>query len=85
MDLGIYANYRLPEQVRTAYGVDTAQELADQLGVTKQPTMAVSSDAENAYKALRSGDSAPARSLLVNGLGVSEAKADEAIAKLPAL
>jgi hypothetical protein len=85
MDLGPYASYGLPAQVRSAYGVDTAQELADQLGVTKQPTAALSGEAEDAYKALRNGDSAPARTLLVERLGVSEARADEAIAKLPQL
>ncbi len=36
MDIGLLGGYRLPDAIRTAYGVDTAQQLADQLGVTPQ-------------------------------------------------
>jgi hypothetical protein len=83
MDLGNLGNYPLPGILRTAYGVDTAQELADQLRVTKQPTSALAGNADAAYQALRAGETAPARTLLVDDLGVSPAKADEAIARLP--
>ena len=38
-----------------------------------------------AYRALRRGDLAPARALLVEGLGVSEANADAALKRLPRL
>ncbi len=85
MDLGTFGNYRLPTPIRDAYGVDTAQELADQLGVTKRPSLALSSEAESAYAALQRGDRGPARALLVDRLGVTEASADEALAKLPSL
>lgn len=85
MDLGTFGNYRLPAPIRDAYGVATAQELADQLGVTKQPSLALSTEAEDAYKALKRGDREPARTLLVDRLGVSASKADEALDKLPPL
>ena len=85
MDLGPLGGYRLPPAIRDAYGTATAQELADQLGVTKQPTPDLAGEADAAYQSLRKGNHAPARSLLINKLGVSESKADEALAKLPKL
>lgn len=85
MDLGPLSSYRLPAAIRAAYGVDTAQELADQLGVTKQPTAALGGQADAAYHALTRGDTAPARSLLIDQLGVSETAADQALSKLPRL
>lgn len=86
MDLGTWGSYRLPEQLRTAYGVDTAQALADQLGAKDTPlTPALIAEAEAAYRALRSGDTATGRRFLVERLGVNERRADEALAKLPTL
>jgi hypothetical protein len=85
MDLGHLGGYRLPPAIRDAYGVDTAQQLADQLGVTTKPTPGLAGEADAAYQALKRGDTGPARSLLVQKLGVSEAKADEALTKLPKL
>jgi hypothetical protein len=85
MDIGLLGNYQLPDSIKRAYGVDTAQQLADQLGVTKKPSLTLAGEADAAYKALKSGDQAPARTLLVDKLGVTPAKADEALAKLPAL
>jgi hypothetical protein len=85
MDLGTLGGYRLPTAIQTAYGVTTAQELADQIGVTKRPSPELAGDADAAYNALKRGDAAPARALLVDKLGVSEANADAALAKLPKL
>jgi hypothetical protein len=85
MNIGPLGTYRLPAVVRATYGVETAQQLADQLGVAKLPSRGLSEDAEAAYEALKAGDPAPARSLLVNQFGVSEQRADEALGKLPAL
>ena len=85
MDLGTLGGYRLPSSLASAYGVQTAQQLADQLGVTKAPTADLAGEADAAYRALKNGDRAPARALLVTKLGVSEEKADAALAKLPAL
>jgi hypothetical protein len=85
MNLGSLGSYRLPASIRDAYGTDTAQELADQLGVTKTPGPNVAGDADAAYRALKNGDQAPARALLINELGVSEQNADAALAKLPPL
>jgi hypothetical protein len=83
MDLGALGNYPLPVILQSAYGVATAQELADQLGVTRAPTPALAGDADAAYQALKKGDTAPARALLIDELGVTPAKADEANARLP--
>lgn len=83
MNLGPFTDYRLPSAIRSAYGVDTAGQLADQLGVSKQPTLALSGKADAAYAALKTGDQQPARALLVDDLGVSPERADAALAKLP--
>jgi hypothetical protein len=85
MDLGHLGNYRLPAAIRDAYGTTTAQELADQLGVTNRPTADLAHEADAAYRSLKMGDTAPARALLVDKLGVSGASADTALAKLPPL
>jgi hypothetical protein len=85
MNIGLLGSYRLPASIRNAYGVSTAQELADQLGVTKKPTLALSGEAEAAYAALKAGNTAPARSLLVDKLGVSTENADAALARVPKL
>lgn len=85
MDLGTLGGYRLPTAIQTAYGVQTAQQLADQLGITKRPTPDLADEADAAYRSLKTGDQGPARSLLIDKLGVGEQKADEALAKLPPL
>ena len=85
MDIGLLGRYRLPDAIRTAYGVDTAQQLADQLGVTKRPSLALAGKADGAYRALQKGDQAPARALLIDQLGITPQEADEALAKLPPL
>jgi hypothetical protein len=85
MDLGPLGGYRLPPAIRDAYGTATAQELADQLGITKPPTPDLAGEADAAYQSLRNGDQAPARTLLIDKLGVSEANADAALARLPRL
>jgi hypothetical protein len=85
MDIGILGNYHLPAAIRNAYGVETAQQLADQLGVTKKPSLALGGTADAAYRALQRGDQGPAKALLVDDLGISQQKADEALARLPKL
>lgn len=85
MDLGPYTGYRLPPAIREAYGADTAGELADRLGVTRTPGAEVGPEADSAYQALRRGDPSPARTLLIDRLGLSESAADAALAKLPKL
>lgn len=83
--LGLIAAFPLPPEIRAAYGVETAQQLADQIGVTKRPTIWMRGEATKAYEALKKGDQAPAMTLLTKGLGVTEQNAREALAKLPAL
>ncbi|RFA22523.1 hypothetical protein [Subtercola boreus] len=85
MNLGPLSSYPLPSAVNSAYGVKPAQELVDQLGITKQPTADLGPRADAAFQSQRRGDQAPARTLLVDDLGVSESKADEALARLPKL
>jgi hypothetical protein len=81
MDLGRYASYPLPAPVKTAFGADTAQQLADQLGASGTLTPELAGEAERAYDAFRRGDTQPARSLLTS-LGLSDATADDVITKL---
>ena len=84
MNLGTWGAYRLPEQLRTAYGVDTAQQLADQLGVQDVPMSPdLMAQAEAAFGAYRSGNVSVGRSFLTERLGVDPQTADDALAKLP--
>jgi len=85
MDLGPLGGYRLPAAVRDAFEADTAQQLADRLGVTKRPGPELTGEAEAAYSALKDGDPVPARALLIDKLGVTEEAADAALEKLPGL
>jgi len=82
MDLGTLANYPLPARFRDALGVSTAQELADSLGAEGTASPELGQSAESAYNALRSGDPAPARALLVDSLNVEPSVADATLAKL---
>jgi hypothetical protein len=77
--------FPLPQQIKDAYGVQTSQQLADQIGVTKQPSLSMRGEATTAYEALQRGDQGPAMRLLTETLGVPEQNAKEALAKLPAL
>lgn len=85
VSLGLLAAVSLPPQIKAAYGVDTAQQLADQIGVTKRPTLWMRAEAVQAYEALKDGDQDPAMALLTERLGVPEQNAREALAKLPPL
>jgi hypothetical protein len=81
VDLGTYSSYRLPSNIRSAFGADTAQELVDQLGVQGELTPALAGEAESAYNAYRQGSTEPARALL-GRLGLSDEKIDDALGKL---
>lgn len=82
MDLGSYASYPLPPRVRTAFGVQTAQELADALGAHGTLTPDAVHDAERAYESWSHGDATLARGFLIARAGLSETAADAAIARL---
>jgi hypothetical protein len=82
MNLGQYASYPLPKNIKEAFGVETAQQLADQLGVTGDVSPALSRGADAAYRSFRAGDTGPARTFMTGPLGMNEAAADEALAKL---
>jgi hypothetical protein len=82
MDLGHYASYRLPSNLQQAFGVETAQQLADQLGVKGELSAETAREGEVAYTAYRRGDVAAARSFLTGTLGMTDAAADDALAKL---
>ena len=81
MDLETYSSYRLPSNIRSAFGADTAQELVDRLGVQGELTPALAGEAESAYNAYRKGDTEPARALL-GRLGLDDDKIDDALGKL---
>lgn len=82
MNLGQYSSYPLPASLKTAFGANTAQELADQLGLEGELSPQLATKADAAYNSYRSGDAAPARALLIE-LGMSDAAAGDALAKLP--
>jgi hypothetical protein len=85
VSLGLLAMFPLPDAIKDAYGVTTAQQLADQLGVTKRPSLSMRGEATEAYEALQRGDQGPAMTLLTETLGVPEQNAKDALAKLPPL
>jgi hypothetical protein len=85
MNLGHYASYPLPKNIRDAFGVETAQQLADTLGVTGDVTPALSREAEAAYRSFRAGDTGPARAFMTGPLGMTPEAADDALAKLSTL
>ncbi|MFC7431770.1 MULTISPECIES: hypothetical protein [unclassified Agrococcus] len=82
MDLGAYSSYRLPPSIAGAFGVTTAQELADQVGATGTLTPDVVHEAERAYEAWRTGDRAPARALLVGSAGLDGDAADAVLERV---
>lgn len=83
MELGELGAQGLPAAVAEAYGATTVQGLADSLGVSTPPGPEFSAEADAAWRALKAGDVTPARRVLVERLGVSEERADEALAKAP--
>lgn len=82
MDLGPYASYRLPAAVRNAFGADTAQQLADQLGVQGTLTPGLATEAEAAYNAHRAGHPTAAHDFLTTRLGLSDDVARDVLSKL---
>jgi hypothetical protein len=84
MDLGPYASYRLPATVQTAFGAQTAQDLADQLGLTGKLTAEVGREAERAYNGYRTGDTSAAAAFLKNHTTMDEATIAEVLSTLPA-
>jgi hypothetical protein len=84
MNLGKYGSYPLPAGVRRSFGVDTAGQLADQLGVKGEITDDLAREAETAYSAYNRGDLQAVRQFLTTKLGVADDVADDAIAKLAA-
>lgn len=83
MELGELGAQSLPATVAKAFGASTVQELADRLGVSIPPGPGFSDEADAAWRSLKDGDVAPARRVLIERLGVSEERADDALAKAP--
>ena len=83
MNLGPLGSYPLPQSIREAYGVTTAQQLADQLGVDVTPTPDLIAAAQTAYADYRGGDVEAARVFLRSRLGMDDAAIDDALSKLP--
>ena len=82
MDLGSYANYPLPDTIKRAFEVETAQELADQLGAEGRLSPTVMSEGAAAFNAYRAGNVDAARSFLKTRLGLTDATIDDAFARL---
>jgi len=50
VSLGLIAAFTLPPEIKAAYGVETAQQLADQIGVSKRPTIWMRAEARRPTK-----------------------------------
>ena len=83
MDLGHYSSYRLPYPIRTAFGIVTAQDLADKLGLTGTLTADDAHEAELAYEQYAMGELGAAHRFLIDRCGLSEQVATDALARLP--
>jgi hypothetical protein len=83
MNLGPYAAYVLPPDIRRAWAVDTAQGLADLLGVCGQLTPDLLREAQVAYTTYRAGDVTAIRAFLTHRLRTDDAIVADLMAKLP--
>ena len=83
MDLGQYASYPLPARIKETFGVDTAGQLADQLGVRGELTPQLARDAESAYNDYTRGDTQPAQQLLAR-LGLDDSAIAQVMSSLSA-
>jgi hypothetical protein len=82
VDLGTYASYRLPASIRDAFGVETAQQLADQIGLEGTLTPEVGQEAERAYNGYQSGDPAGAVAFLKNHTAMDDQAIQRVLSKL---
>jgi len=82
MDLGSYANYPLPDTIKTAFEVETAQQLADKLGAEGRVSPMLMLEGAAAFSAYRAGDVDAARTFLKTRLGLTDATIDDALARL---
>lgn len=82
MDLGPYASYQLPASISAAFGVETAQELADQIGLEGTLTPEIGQEAERAYNGYRSGDISGATAFLKNHTSADDHAITNVLSKL---
>ena len=82
MDLGSLASYPMPANIRSAFGADTAQQLADGLGIDVKPTPELARRADAAYNEYKKGNLDAVHTFMKNDLGMSDDKIDEALTKL---
>jgi hypothetical protein len=82
MDLGSLASYPMPANVRAAFGADTAQQLADKLGIEADMTPDLGRRADAAYNEYKKGNIDAVRAFMRNDLGMSDANIDDALARL---
>jgi hypothetical protein len=83
VNLGPYAGYVLPQDIQRAFDVVTAQQLADQLGVSGQVTPDLAREAESAYNTYRAGDSTAVLAFLKHRLRASDDVISRALSRLP--
>lgn len=82
MDLGSLASYPMPANIRSAFGADTAQQLADDLGIDVKPTPELARRADAAYTEYKKGNLDAVRTFMRTDLGMSDENIDSALAKL---
>jgi hypothetical protein len=82
MDLGSLASYPMPANIRSAFGADTAQQLADTLGIDAQMTPELGRKADAAYGEYKKGNLDAVRAFMKGDLRMSDANIDDALAKL---
>lgn len=83
MNLGSLASYPMPANIRSAFGADTAQQLADTLGIDVKPTPELARQADAAYNEYKKGNLDAVRTFMKSQLGMSETNIESALAKLP--
>jgi hypothetical protein len=83
MDLGSLASYPMPANIRSAFGADTAQQLADKLGIDAKMTPELGRNADAAYNEYKKGNLDAVRAFMKGDLGMSDASIEDALARLP--
>ena len=82
MDLGTYGSYPMPANIRRAFGADTAQQLADQLGITATADPELARDADAAWGEYKKGNLDAVTAFMTGRLGMTPERTEDTLAKL---
>jgi hypothetical protein len=82
MDLGTYAPYPMPANIRQAFGADTAQQLADQLGITATAGPELAREADTVWGEYKRGNLEAVTTFMTERLGMTQERAEDTLAKL---